>query len=391
MKQQHKILFLHSGSFCYNSTAYFEQCIREEFEKLGWQTEHISCPHENAVSILKPFYGKSYDIIFDINSILPCSRDEDGKFCLNRISGQIWHYILDHPFYHHNVLKCPLKNYHVICLDEKHADFIRKNYPHISKVLCLPLAAAQAEQLVSYEKRKHDVLFTGTYTDSELLLYQTMKQPTEKRKIFQQTVQLLLDKPYLTQEEAVSHFVDSQNLGLLLQNNYLIDMYLRACLREELLVQLLKRKVPVFVYGHNWESFMEKCMDSIPDVKRQLHIMGEVSYDKLPDIYADTKIAINQLPWFKAGMHDRIPLALMNGCVCVTDESSYLEKHFLAGEELYFYSLEDMEEAAKIVWELLKDSDTAAKTAARGYSHALKHLSWKKWVKTFLQYTKVSK
>lgn len=339
---------------------------------------------ENAASTLQAFYGKCYDMIFDINSILPCARDESGEFCLNQMQGQIWHYILDHPFYHHDVLKCSLKNFHVICLDEKHAEFVRRYYPHIKKVVCLPLAAAQAGRLVPYQERKHKVLFTGTYTDSDVILYQARKETPEKRQLFEQTVQLLLDRPFLTQEEALSHFMDSENMPLLLKENYLIDMYLRACLREELLAQLLKKKIPVTVYGHNWEAFLEKCKGSIPEVERYLHIMGEVSYEKLPEIYADTRIVFNQLPWFKAGMHDRIPLAMMNGCVCVTDESLYLEKHFLEGEELYFYSLEEMQEAADMIGELLEETDTAVRVAARGYACALKRLSWKKWTENLL-------
>lgn len=381
----HKILFLHGSSFCYDSAAFFEQCICTEFEKLGWQTESISCLPEKAAPVLQSFYGKSYDIIFDINSVLPCVKDTDGEFCLNRIQGQIWHYILDHPFYHHDVLKCPLKDFNIICLDETHAEFIRKHYPHIKKVLCLPLAAVQAEQLTPYQERRHEVLFTGTYTDSDLMLYQAMKQPKEQKKIFEQTVQLLLDKPCLTLEEAVSHYADSKNLPLFLKDNYFIDMYLRACLREELLAQLLKRKISITVYGHGWKDFMEKCRKSIPKADRYLHIMGEVPYASLPDIYADAKIALNQLPWFKAGMHDRVPLAMMNGCVCITDDSSYLTKRFLDGEELYFYSLENMEQAADIIMELSENPDLAVRTAAQGYSHAIAHLSWESWLKNFLQ------
>jgi hypothetical protein len=378
-----KILFLHGDSFCYDSAACFIKCISREFERLGWQTDHVFCPEEKAAEALIPFYGKSYDILFSMNLALPCLRDEEGVFCLNHIKGEVWHYILDHPFYHHNTLKCPLEDFHVICLDEKHQAFIQKHYPHIKQVICLPLAAEQADELIPYPKRRHEVLFTGTYTDSDLLLYQMTKRPAEQRRLFEQTVQLLLDEPKLTQEEAVVRFAGDEKLPERLKENYLMDMYLRACLREELLVQMLKREIPITVYGHNWEEFLAKCEKRVPNARQHLQMMGEVPYESLPAIYADTKIALNQLPWFKAGMHDRIPLALMNGCVCVTDESSYLENRFLDGEELYFYSLEDMEGAAELVGSLLEEPVAAAKTAARGYQRALKSLCWKQWVEEY--------
>ncbi|MCD7825142.1 MAG: glycosyltransferase [Clostridiaceae bacterium] len=381
---ENKILFLRSGSCCYDSTIYFEQCISTELERLGWQTEHVSCPRDQAVSVLKTLYGRCYSVLFDINSVLPGLQDESGAFCMDQINGEVWHYILDHPLYHHDILKCPLKNFHVICLDEKHAEYIRKYYPHICQVICLPLAAKQAQRMIPYPERSQEVLFTGTYTDSDLVLCRAMQQPPEKTAVFRQAVQLLFDESDLTQEEALSRCTNSEDLPLFLQQNYLVDFFLRACLREELLAQFLKQKCPVTVYGHNWERFAEKCRKSIPYAEKYLRIRGEVSYERLPEIYADSKIALNQLPWFKAGMHDRIPLALMNGCVCVTDESTYLEQHFVADEELYFYSLGDMESVPGMVQELLNHPDEAVKTAARGYSCAAGHLGWKKWVEVFL-------
>jgi hypothetical protein len=411
-----RLLFLSADSFCYDSARSFQRSITRELRRRGMEVTELSCPKERAFTVLREIYGQDYDMILDINSVLPAAKDEDGEFCLNHIHGAVWHYILDHPLYHHEVLQCPLQDFSVICLDENHAAFIRRHYPHIKHVLCLPLGAEQSETLIPYDKRTHDVLFTGTYTDSQALLYKATKLPSSERRLFEQVVQLLLEKPCLTQEEAMSifwdsddleenvlsHFSDSdelrdnslsgfsdnRGLGFLLQNRMvfvLADMYLRACTREEALFQTLGRGIPVTVYGHGWEQFAANCKDKIPHVKKLLQIKGEVSYEELPKIYADTKIAWNILPWFKAGMHDRIPMAMMNGCVCVTDENDYLEHHFLEGEQLYFYSLEDMENMTDTVLALLKNPSAAAKTAAKGYRYALKHLSWKHWTDVFTE------
>lgn len=201
---QPSALFLSCGAICYDSTKYFEQCISRELEERGWRTKHLTVDKKNPTAGLRPCYGKRYDIIFDINTILPSSPEEDGSYCLNRIDGQIWHYILDHPLYHHDVLKCPLKNYNVICLDENHAAFIKANYPHISRVLVLPLAASAAEKTILYGERREDILFTGTYTDPDTILYRAMKQPADLSDLFRKTVQFLLDCPETTQEEAVA-------------------------------------------------------------------------------------------------------------------------------------------------------------------------------------------
>jgi glycosyltransferase involved in cell wall biosynthesis len=388
-EQTHNILFLQSDPFCYDSAVSFQENIAKEFAETGFVVRQISCPKEDALPILKSLYGQSYDIIFDINSLLPSIRDEDGEYCMNHIHGQVWHYILDHPLYHHEVLNCPLDDFCVICPDEKHAAFIRQYYPHIKQAICLPLGALPAEKIIPFSHRNYDVLFTGTYTDSHVLLYQAAKLPLPQRKIFEQVVELLLDKPELTQEEALSTFLDSSNFIEEGQAIFLFaDMYLRASIREEALFQLLQRGISVTVYGHHWEKFLANCKNKLPEAEKLLHICGEVSYHELPEIYADAKIAFNVLPWFKAGMHDRIPLALMNGCVCVTDESSYLESHFVDGEQLYLYSLEEMGEMADMTAQLLEDTKASAKTAARGYAYAVRHLTWKHWLETFLKLRK---
>ena len=73
---------------------------------------------------------------------------------------KLWHIILDHPLYHNSVLRQPLKNMRVVCLDETHAEYIRKYYSHIKEVIVMPLPADTAKSLVPYNERSRDVLFT---------------------------------------------------------------------------------------------------------------------------------------------------------------------------------------------------------------------------------------
>lgn len=393
---KHTILFLHGENFCYGSIDYFSRRISYELSKQDWQVEHVTCPknESDAILLLQSYYNKNYDIVFDVNTLLPSLCDEDGLCCVNRIGKQIWHYILDHPLYHHSVFVAPPDNFHVICLDETHAEYLRNYYPLLTSVHCLPLPAEQADTLVPYPERKYDIIFTGTYTESEHIHKQALAQEPMFTTLFKHTTALLLDQPVLTLEEATVHCLQNMYpnhiekihkiLPQIMQSSYLTDMYLRALLREELLIQLLNKNVPVSVFGHNWSIFQEKCERQIPQSRNLLTLHSSVPYMELPNIYTNTKIALNQLPWFKNGMHDRIPMAMMNGCVCITDSNNYLENRLVDGEQLYFYSLEDMSTAADLLTELLKNPDTAAKTAARGYTYALHQYNWRHWTQTWL-------
>lgn len=385
---QPSILFLNCGAICYDSTLYFEQQIGDALEKLGWETAHVSVDKKDLTAGLKPYYGRHYDVIFDINTILPAATDENNLLCLNQIEGEVWHYVIDHPFYHHDALKSPLDHYNVICLDEKHAAFIRKHYPHIKRVLVLPLSAGSAKEQISYHDRKDSIIFTGTYTDPDAISYKAMKQPADLVALFQKMVDMLLENPQMTQEEAVSRILPGHDdkMPEILQMNYLADLFLQACIREELLKQILLQGLPLSVYGHGWEDFAKKCDGQIADASKNLKLCGEFHYDWMPEIYGNAKIAVNQTPWFKDGMHDRVPLALLNGCVCMTEKCPYLESRLKDTKELYYFSLEDMEGAARLLGELLTNEAQAADTAARGFAYAARHFTWEQWAKNFIAF-----
>ena len=447
------IIILKKGNVCYGSTSYFAERINEEFKKTGISSEIVDInSKEDAerfvqkyerikeVTDIIDFNTDVFSYIFSENYYDNYNAEDDvaGTECAggsvkydrenyifdikNDSSGgdyvKLWHIILDHPLYHNSVLKQPLKNMRVVCLDETHAEYIRKYYSHIKEVIVMPLPADTAKSLVPYNERSRDVLFTGTYTSSEDIVtlamrsggdsaeiknFQTMhKEPAQEfinsMQIFNKVAGYLLENPCetiekaytfalgdITDETALKETVAAFADGLEL--NFLADMFIRAVIREELLMEMLRNGIDVDIFGHGWEKFVEKCGNvekSEGRFKGKINICGEVDYRQLPELYADTKIALNVLPWFKAGQHDRIALAMCNGCVCVTDESTYLEKKFVDGENIFMYSLEDMTGAAMLVRDLLTHPLEAARAAAKGYVCAVSSLSFKKYIEIFI-------
>lgn len=447
------IIILKKGNVCYGSTSYFAERINEEFKKTGISSEIVDInSKEDAerfvqkyerlkeVTDIIDFNTDVFSYIFSQNYYDNYNAEDDvaGTECAggsvkydrenyifdikNDSSGgdyvKLWHIILDHPLYHNSVLKQPLKNMRVVCLDETHAEYIRKYYSHIKEVIVMPLPADTAKSLVPYNERSRDVLFTGTYTSSEDIValamrsggdsveiknFQTMhKEPAQEfinsMHIFNKMAGYLLENPCETIEKAytfaLGDITDEKVLRETaaafadgLELNFWADMFIRAVIREELLMEMLRNGIDVDIFGHGWEKFVEKCGNvekSEGRFKGKINICGEVDYRQLPELYADTKIALNVLPWFKAGQHDRIALAMCNGCVCVTDESIYLEKKFVDGENIFMYSLEDMTGAAMLVRDLLTHPLEAARAAAKGYVCAVSSLSFKKYIEIFI-------
>lgn len=447
------IIILKKGNVCYGSTSYFAERINEEFKKTGISSEIVDInSKEDAerfvqkyerikeVTDIIDFNTDVFSYIFSENYYDNYNAEDDvaGTECAggsvkydrenyifdikNDSSGgdyvKLWHIILDHPLYHNSVLRQPLKNMRVVCLDETHAEYIRKYYSHIKEVIVMPLPADTAKSLVPYNERSRDVLFTGTYTSAEDIValamrsggdsveiknFQTMhKEPAQEfinsMQIFNKMAGYLLENPCETIEKAYTFALGDITEEKVLREtaaafadglelNFWADMFIRAVIREELLMEMLRNGIDVDIFGHGWEKFVEKCGNvekSEGRFKGKINICGEVDYRQLPELYADTKIALNVLPWFKAGQHDRIALAMCNGCVCVTDESTYLEKKFVDGENIFMYSLEDMTGAAMLVRDLLTHPLEAARAAAKGYVCAVSSLSFKKYIEIFI-------
>lgn len=461
------ILFLSYKDICYNSTSYFEQRISEELINAGIKVTHLNIPKpakglsgtlaDTAYMLLKPYFNADLDAIIDINTTIPCIKYNNG-YILNNFDIPVWHYILDHPLYHYKALKVQLNNYNVICLDTFHAKLIRESFPHIREVKVIPLSADEysisniskkycqdnmadtnsdsSYNTLSYHKcskRAVKLLFTSTYTDpvKVALLYNKSGLNIQNNNINDKDINdnstkntlikdidndyllnALLNNPSFTQEKAVQYL---RSLNILdnssstiqyLHNNFLIDVYLQCIIREEIISTIIKSRIPITIYGHGWDAFADKCDILIPEYTKYLDIRKEVTYNRLPAIYSNARLSLNQMPWFKGGMHDRIPLALMNGCLSLTDASTYLTDILNIGENegVYTYSLENIEAVPDIIMDILNntaddncvpeiinslsDKDCVLENInslsdnARAYAH--KHFSWKCWVDKFL-------
>ena len=336
------------------------------------------------------------DYVFDINTKLDAVCDYSGRYCFDRLGKAVWHYILDHPFYHHDSLKVPLKNMNVICLDEMHKKFIDETYPHINSCIVLPLAAKQAESgLKPYDMRDNDLIFTASYTDPDMVYFKAKKQDSENVVFFNTFTQRLFDNPELTQEEAIRQMypgISGVQTAEKLQENFMADVYIQAAIRQEIVVQLIRNHVPVKLYGHNWDTFLTKAevlmKDNLTFIKEFVKVCGEVTYGELPAIYNNARLSINQLPWFKAGIHDRTPLALMNGCVSITDGSTYMRREIPMDSGVEYYSLDELENVGEKIKSLVADVGSMKEKVARGVQYAEDMWSWKHWAVEFVEAAK---
>jgi len=368
------ILFFKLKSVCYNSYSYFIDSIALQFQKKDCMLYFFDIekePLENLERLLEC----SFDAIIDFNSDLPKLKMDDDTYFLDHINAPFYDIILDHPLYHHDMLKQTLRNFHVICLDYNHKAYISTYYPHIRSVHVLFMTGETHTPVIPYKKRSTELLFTGTYTPSKEVFTAISNTPPFLAADTRNIIDLLLKDSSLTIEGAAKKLAPDttslifENFPLHLQAYFLADTYVRSYQREEVLSFLLKGKFPLTICGHGWEgaSFYNSPY---------LTVKKSIPFFDTFALMADSKMVLNLMPNFKNGTHDRIFSAMLNHCVTITDESVCLKEQFIHEKDIVFYNLNDLSSLAKSITTLQSDLTAAASIAEHGYQKASHFRTW---------------
>lgn len=325
---------------------------------------------------LERLLDQTYDAMFDFNSDLPKLKMEDDSYFLDHIHAPFYDIILDHPLYHHDMLKQKLQNFHVLCLDYNHKKYIETYYPHIKSVTVIFMTGETKRPMIPWEKRPIDLLFTGTYTPSKDILDAIEKTPPFLAKDTKQIMDLLINDTSMTMEDAVRTIAATSEAPILdsfalhTQAFFLADSFVRSYERERLISSLLCKNISLTICGHGWESAPFAGNSN-------LTLLKSIPFEDTFSLMGQSKMVLNLMPNFKNGTHDRIFSAMLNGCVAVTDTSAFLCQHFSQKENILFYSLDDFDSLSKDILRLLKEEELSTSIANNGFAKASSCYTWK--------------
>lgn len=132
---------------------------------------------------------------------------------------------------------------------------------------------------------------------------------------------------------------------------------------------LAEAGIRVHVFGSGWEQLV--C-----SAKENIIVGGSLDSLGCLEKISQGKISLNVMPWFKDGAHDRIFNSMLNGAVCVTNSSVYLDEILRDGENAAVYSLDELSRLPVIVRGLLDDPDKMPRIADSGYHMAKNGHTW---------------
>lgn len=368
-----KILLFQLKPVCYDSYIYFSNSLAAQLRSLGHEVEIFSTAAES-VTNLERLTDLSFDAVIDFNSDLPKLKMEDDTYFLDQINSPFYNVILDHPLYHHDMLKQPLCNFHVLCLDHNHNSYIQNHYPHIRSVHVWAMTGEECKRPYPLSK-DIDLLFTGTYTSSSSVTDAMDKIPDFLKDITLSLIQFMKANPSLTQEAALTAMLPSldeiaaEKFPLYMQACFYADTYQRASRRESLLLDLADSGLSLSICGSGWRNSEFAQYSNIK-------IMDEIPFFDTFSLFLRSKIVLNMMPGFLNGTHDRVYSSMLNHSICLTDATPVLKDQFIDGTNICFYDPSDRTSLPATAARLLADYDRYACIAEAGYDAAIRSHTW---------------
>ncbi|MBO5373067.1 MAG: glycosyltransferase family 1 protein [Lachnospiraceae bacterium] len=371
---KHFLLF-QLKSVCYDSYTYFSDSVANALRALGHKVEIFSAQRE-PLDNMEKYIGSHFDAIIDFNSELSKLRMEDDSYFLDQIDAPFYDVILDHPLYHHDMLKQTPKNFHVLCLDKNHKSYIEEHYPHISSVHVWAMTGEDICPTNSaYPSKNIEILFSGSYTDFRQAEESISNIPSFIGDLTKDLISLMKNTPSLSQENALKQLLPSldeiveETFPLHMQACFLCDTYLRAFRRENILMQIAKADLPLTLCGNGWRN------SPFVDFKN-IQIIDDTSFRDTFSLFRNSKITLNIMPGFCNGTHDRIYSAMLNHSLCLTDATPILQQQFTHSKELCFYDVLDTDGLIQQLYHLLASPEEIESISKKGYLCAKENHAW---------------
>ena len=305
--------------------------------------------------------------------------DENDTMMWEALRIPSYNIVVDHPMYYHHFLEKVPPNYHHINIDKNHEVYMRRFFPEIKNGPFLPLAGTKLypkKSNVPIACRKYDVTMVGNYCTPSTFDKYITRIDDEYTAFYHGMIEDLLTHPDKTVEEvAETHLLEELSevpegeLKKTMAALTFIDLYVRYTFRGRIVQKLVDAGIKVHVFGDGWELLECKRPEN-------LLIMDSLNSEGCLKKLCQTKLSLNVMPWFKNGAHDRIFNSMLNGAVCLTDSSIYLDEILHDGKDCRLYTLADLERLPEIAKELLADPGRMQAIADSGYELAQKGHTW---------------
>lgn len=359
----------------YESKRHFSTKLAEALERKGIKTLLIDVKEGVlGAEIISQIVRFKPDLTCSFNSLLPIS---EKQFLWDYLQTPHLSVVVDPVIYSMNLIDSPFSI--IASVDQNDVQAL-KSYP-FHNVFFWPHAVERELSGKGEKEKPYEVVFLGSCYDYESLRASWRQQNQEKiNNVIDDAIDLVLVDNHTSIAQALVKAINSTKIspeGLDFQSMYYyVDYYTRGKDRVDLIKSIKDAKVHVFgelsrdtaVGVMGWEQYLANC----PNVS----INPSVTYEKGLEILKRSKIALNSMPFFKNGTHERVFTALGCGALPITSDNVYWRSHFKDGEELVLYASADIQEVDEIVNTYLNEDKLRNHIVAQGAAKIQKEHTW---------------
>lgn len=363
---------------------FFSEQMGKTFELLGYEVFYFDqCKEYRSLSDLiwfcEPGVTAAVSFNFDGCSGEEYFIDSEGVSFFDARDILFINIVVDHPFYYHKFLPYLPKKYIQISIDREHEAYLQRFFPELTRGPFMPLGGTslwERESMPGWKDRQYDIVFTGNYNPPSMFEEAIHRNGDEYAEFYYDIIRDLTEHPWKSMDATIMEHInrdveDASEAGLkdAMSNMIFIDLYVRHYFRGEVVKTLVDNGFKVYCFGAGWKELSCRHPENIIDgnVLDSLGCLQQISRSRL---------SLNVMPWFKDGAHDRVFNSMLNGAVCVSDSSRYMDEILTDGKEYVRYDLAKLEELPGRVEEVLSDRQKWEYIVENGYRLAAEGHTW---------------
>lgn len=375
-------IFKDCNNLCYGTLNFFAEQLGNALAAYGISVSYLDRIGNDSLR-------ESFDLLIGFNIPTLSGMKVGEEYLLDMYGCPFVHFIVDPPYYYHESLQSQMKNQYFVFLDTEHEKYY-KQYCAPCKDITIGYLLGPVGKTIPFMDRNIDILHTGSVYDIQSA-YDDLTQadvPDMLRDLYVFLIECGKNQPQKRTIDLINGWLSDHGLAkgkeeywpILMQVATQAEHYLRSYYRIKIINTLLEAGLKVHIAGNGWEQYFPKHLDN-------LVLEGSVPYEQAGELTAHAKILLNVMPWFKDGFHDRIPTAMLNKSICLTDSSSYIDEHFQNGHNIVLYNLSKLEELPSKCYWLLEHPEESMCIADAGYQKVSKEYTWENLILKILKMT----
>lgn len=370
---------------CYQVLDAFAECFGSALRGAGYLVEYFDTAKEKHTALSR-YIGKSYQAIVGMQTFLFSVRMEDGSFLHDKINGQKYNFVFDHPLWMYRQFQNVPENLVILALDIDYVSYIKKYY----KLDAHFLPPGGIQKTFVQQKRIYDVVFIGSFIDNSVDIFKKLRKLERPKRFLVNRMWLIMRRnPGLPVEDAlrqalgcalpVSQMIYQQKFLALCYEMREYILYLSQYFRRKLMKRLVSSGIKVDVFGTSWKY----C--SFRDHPNLIWHDKDLDTQECLCIWQQSKIALNVMTSHKNAVTERIANSMLQKAAVCTEKNPYLESQFQDGQDIIFYDLAHLEELPGRIAKLLENGKNLEKIGENGCKKAEKLHTWDCRVQEFLE------